>query len=299
MAGTSPPRVQFVVSGKFITLLLIGAAFLGCGYYWYSHQQKTQKRFTPPPYFVNRGPTVVRTCKHCVGLTGLKPQSEWGIGPPLEIPATEQRWFLAVEDPPTPVTVAGVLMLPVYPTLRDNPAFGFDESQILLVLYQNVQRMAAIEQPLEPPPVQPPPSPPPAATTPAAPINPAQPIAPISTAPATLDNPPPERYLGYWKNEDTRTRNVTRFLISAAQDNMFVVHAWGACMPVDCEWQETSNTSINQGVFLVLWDQGFCTRRWELSFEAAHLKMLEHVHYNDSRGDQENTEFFSRSSEAP
>jgi hypothetical protein len=57
-----------------------------------------------------------------------------------------------VEDPPAPVEVAGVLMLPVHPALGDNPALGFDKTQVLLVLYQSVQRMAAIEQPSPPPP---------------------------------------------------------------------------------------------------------------------------------------------------
>lgn len=144
--------MQFVVSGKFIALFLIAAGLLGGGCYWYLKQQQVQQRFRTPPYFVNRGASIIRPCKQCLALGTLKVQSAWKIGQPTEIPATDQRWFLAVEDPPTPVEVSGVLMLPVHPTLSGNPALGFDKNQVQLVLYQGLQRMAAIEQPSPPAP---------------------------------------------------------------------------------------------------------------------------------------------------
>ena len=147
MSGVSPlPRVQFVVSGKFLILLLIAGALLGGGYYWYTQQQEPQKRFRTPPYFVNRGPAVFRLCQHCLGLDRLTPKTEWGVGAPAEIPATEQRWFLAVEDPPLPVEISGVLMLPVYPAQGDNPALGFDRTRVWLVLFQSLQRMPELTQ---------------------------------------------------------------------------------------------------------------------------------------------------------
>lgn len=92
MAAASPARVQFVISGKFIALLLVAVGLLGGDYHWYSQQQQAQKRFHNPPYFVNRYATIVRPCQLCLGLDQLKPQSEWKVGPPTEISATEQRW---------------------------------------------------------------------------------------------------------------------------------------------------------------------------------------------------------------
>jgi hypothetical protein len=203
MPDTSPPRVQFVISGKFIALLLIACALLAAGYYWYNRQQLAQQHvaqirehFKAPPYFVNSGTSVVRSCYQCFGEGRLKPQVGWKVSPPKEIPDTEHRWFMAVEDPPVPVTVSGVLMLPVHPAWRDNPAFGFDLGRVELVLYQNLQRMNYIEQPPAavpaPPPAVEPPAPP-VSTDPAPVVPPSQPEAPTQTDPPPQPNadPPP------------------------------------------------------------------------------------------------------------
>jgi len=157
-SGTTPARVQFVVSGKFIALLLLSCALLGGGYYWYNRQlqvdehfSQVRQRFESPPYFVNRGASVIRSCQQCLDVGKLKPQAEWKVGPPKEISGTEQHWFLAAENPPLPVTVSGVLMLPVFSTFHENPALGFNQTRVVLVLYQNLERKPWIEQP--PPPV--------------------------------------------------------------------------------------------------------------------------------------------------
>ena len=279
MPTASPPRVQFVISGIFIALLLVAAGLLGGGYYWYSEQQQAQRRFHTPPYFVNRGATISRPCKRCLALDKLKAQAEWNVGSADEIPATEQRWFLAVEDPPTPVVVSGVLMLPVYAASRDNPAFGFDQTRVLLVLYQNLQRMGSIEQ-------LPPPPQPPAAAPPAHP---------------PAGDPPPDTsaqlpYLGEWKNEDPATRSVTRFSITG-DANKLLVHAWGKCQPVDCDWKEIG-ASVTDGGLSVVWDFGTITKTWKLSQESdGRLKLSEHSHYTDARTDRDETGLFIRSSE--
>jgi hypothetical protein len=279
MSADSPPRVQFVISGKFVTLLVVAATLLGGGYYWYSDQQKAEKRFHTPPYFINRGATVSRPCNRCFASDKLKAQSEWSVGSPVDIPSTEQRWFLAVEDPPTPVVFAGVLMLPVHPTLRDNPAFGFDQTRVLLVLYQNLQRMGLIEQL--------PPAPQPPITVP-----PAQPPA---------SDPPPDTsaqspFLGKWKNEDPTTRSVTRFSIAADADRL-LVHAWGRCQPEDCDWKEVGASATDDGLSVV-WDFGTITKIWKLSQERdGRLKLSEHSHYTDARTDRDEISLFIRSTE--
>jgi hypothetical protein len=279
ISDTPPARVQFVVSGKFIALLLLGAGLLGGGYYWYSEQQQAQKRFHTPPYFINRGATISRPCNRCLALDKLKAQSEWSVGSPVEIPSTEQRWFLAAEDPPTPVVVSGVLMLPVYPTLRDNPAFGFDQTRVLLVLYQNLQRMGSIE------PLPSPPQPPVAAP-------PAQP-PPSDPPPETSAQSP---FLGNWENEDPATRSVTRFSIVSDADKL-VVHAWGKCQPTDCDWREVG-ANVTDGGMSVVWDFETITKIWKLSQESdGRLKLSEHSHYTDGRTDRDETSLFIRSPE--
>ena len=274
MSTASTPRVQFVISATFLVLLLVAAGLLAGGYYWYSQQQETQKRLRTPPYFINRGPAVFRLCQHCLGLDKLTPKTEWNVGAPSEIPATEQRWFLAVEDPPLPVEVAGVLMLPVYPAQGDNPALGFDRTRVWLVLFQSLQRMPELTQ-LPPPPT------------------PAQPPPP---GPPPVDTPAPSPYLGDWKNEDTETRSVARFSVANEQGKL-VVHAWGKCSPDDCDWGEAAATVTDHGLSAV-WEQQPATRNWELSLESdGRLKLSMHSHYADSRADSDETAYFIRSSE--
>ena len=274
MPATPPARVQFVVSGKCITLLLIAGVLLVAGSLWYFQEQHVQQRFHIPPYFTNHGSTVVRTCNHCLDLDKLKPQADWELGGVEEIPASEQRWFLAVEDPPLPVEVAGVLMLPVHPAVSANPALGFDRTQALLVLFQGLRRMPDLVQPA-PPPV------------------PAEPPAP---SPPPTDRPGTAQFLGEWKNEDPETRSVTRISVTDEQGKL-VVHAWGKCFPTDCDWSEAEATATGQELS-VFWDQKFATRRWELSLESdGRLKVSEHSHYSDARGDRDETSYFVRGAE--
>jgi hypothetical protein len=275
MPADSPPRVQFVVSGKFLIFLLLATGLLSGGYYWHTRQVQahelflqTQERFKTPPYFVNRGATVIRPCKRCVELGKLKPEPEWQIGPPTEVPATEQRWFLAAEDPPLPVEVAGVLMLPAHPALGDNPALGFDRTRVLLVLFQGLQRMTELAQ-LPPPP---PPNHPPADTAALSP------------------------YLGDWKNEDPNTRGTTRFSVAEDQGKL-VVHAWGKCVPSDCDWKDAEASLTDEGLS-PMWNFGFATSTWQLSPESdERLKQSRHTHYPDGRTDQDDTAYFIRPTE--
>lgn len=282
----APPRVQFLISGKFIVLFLLAVSLLGSGYYWYTRQEEaqerqnlTRERFKTPPYFVNRGASVMRSCQQCLDAGRLKSQGDgWRVGSPKEIPADEQRWFVAVEDPPVPVTVSGVLMLPVYPALRDDPAFGFDQSRVILVLYQNLQRMPWIQQL---PSVQP------------IVVATAQPSAPQSPQAAASQGQSP--FVGDWKNDDSQTQGVTRFSVAGSSPDELTVHPWGKCAPVDCDWKESSAT-VSNDILSVLWDRGFATCAWWVSRETdGRLRVSEHIHFADGRKDVYATRFFSRS----
>ena len=293
MLGPATARVQFLISGKVGVLFLLAVSSLGLGYYWYAEQQETLKRqeetrarFKAPPYFINLGESVIRSCQRCLDLGKLKPQSEWRVGPPKEIPREEQRWFMSVEDPALPTPVAGVLMLAVFATLGDDPILGFDQGHVWLVLYQSLQRMPAIQQlpALQPTAV--------ASTQPAPAPEATEPTPGI---PAVVSQERPW-YIGDWKNDDSETRGVTRFSIARAPDGL-TLHAWGKCSPVDCDWKETAAT-VSNDVLSVLWDKGFASCAWRVSQESdGRLKVSEHIHFNDGRRDVDATRFFSRSSE--
>jgi hypothetical protein len=205
---------------------------------------------------------------------------------PQEIPATEQRWFLAVEDPPMPVTVSGVLMLPVHPALEDNPVFGFDQSKVLLVLYQNLERKQAVEQPAAPAPDPPPPQPTPDDANREEASSPASELL-------NLRSP----FVGDWKNTDPSSQSLTRVLITGA--DQLVVHPWGKCQPSDCDWGPAPGISLPpaDGSFVVVWDQKFAFHTLLLSLEEdGRLKVSLKTHFTDNSGrrDLEITEFFTK-----
>lgn len=296
------PRVQLVVSGKFIALFLIAAALLGGGLYWHNQQleiqerfEQVQARFKAPPYFVNRGSTVLRSCQHCLEAGKLKPQVTWKVGAPQEIPATEQRWLLAVEDPPTPVTVAGVLMLPLYPALQENPAFGFDQTHLVLVVYQDLERKPRIEQ-LPPP-------------QPAAPpvVDPPKPAAaPESDGEDAAASEPATRpswqavYAGDWKNLDPPAAGLTRLLITSEGDKL-LVHAWQKCLPVDCDWGKATVEPSAQHLVIV-WIHKDANRHLEVFPENANgLRASLHTRYFDkvNHADTEIVSYLIRATEAP
>jgi hypothetical protein len=277
------PKVHFVVSERFLGLTVIGVFLIGAGYVWHLRlleeegiRQQTEQRLKPPPYFVSRGATVVRSCRGCSQSGSLTPQSAWQIGPSQEIPANEVRWLLAVEDPPLPIQVGGVLMLPVYPAFTDDPAKGFDQTAVQLAVYQNLQRMYSFEIVQPPAPI---PSPPP-------------PLPPPSTPPAAnLEER--KDYLGEWRNVDAQTRGITRFTI-VADDGRFVAHAWGRCFPDECDWGETDATTSETGLSTI-WRLHGSKQTWALTFQPdGRIKLAQHIHSTDSVIERDDEAFFVR-----
>ena len=284
------PRVQFVVSGKFLALLLVATGLVGGGYYWQQRLQQNQERYSTPPYFINRGAVVMRPCKNCIDSGKLKPQGDWKVGPPIESSATDPpQWFLALEDPPVPVKYAGVLMLPAHPTIRNNnPAFGFDQSRLLLVLYQNLERRPWIEQLPAPPPAEK--------------FSAVETVEPAAEAPEETASgetaPEPQQQTapslaGMWKNQDPHTRSLTR--LNILQGELFI-HAWGSCQPSECDWGEAA-LRRDGDTLVVRWDQGFVVRNQTLFLtEDGRLNSTTSSHYVDQSGraDQTETEYFIR-----
>lgn len=259
MPDDSPPRVQFVISGKFVALLLTALALLGGGYYWYIRQQQVelrsaqiQERFKTPPYFVNHGVSVIRPCRGCLADGVLKPQTEWKIGESEEIPDAEQRWYLAVEDPPAPMTVSGVLMLPAYAAIRNNPALGFDQSSVVLVLFQSLQRMNRIESPPPASPVGPAGDDSPA-KTPAAEPGPQQPdVTPlpiVGTEPAAPAAP-------------TSHPETPRLLAPIAAVNSTSKQTWRVTLTPDADWFDTGIPLIAEMTVYIRPDPGSTIAKW-------------------------------------
>lgn len=175
-------RVQFVISGPFLLLLLLSAGFMTAGFWLYTHPPPPPPAPPNPTYYVNRTLTAVRTCYLCSGIDGkLKPQQQWKLGWATDIPAGEQWWFAPVEDSPTVVKVEGIPMLAVHPAREnDKPWDGFDQGRVLLVVFQDLEPRFSIDHATPPPAApaseQPPPSTLPDSST-------AETSPPTSTAP--------------------------------------------------------------------------------------------------------------------
>jgi cytochrome c biogenesis protein CcmG/thiol:disulfide interchange protein DsbE len=104
---------------------------------------------------------------------------------------------------------------------------------------------------------------------------------------------------GTWVNQQ-ETRGVTR--VSVRQDGgRTIVHAWGACHPTDCDWGE-ADADLWNGVPMVIWKQGFATRRMQL-VPVPDGRMIVGVEseYQDGSGrkDPGHAEFFARRDVAP
>jgi hypothetical protein len=151
MSGGTP-RIQFVISGPFLLLLLLAAGFMAAGFWLYTHQSPPPQPQTPP-YYVNRTTTAVRPCFQCIGADGkLKAPESWKFGKIIEIPEGQQWWFSPVEEHESPVRVDGILMLAVHPAAQnEKPWEGFDQRRVLLVVFQDLDARFSIEHPAPPP----------------------------------------------------------------------------------------------------------------------------------------------------
>ncbi|HXP83378.1 MAG TPA: hypothetical protein VN841_01580 [Bryobacteraceae bacterium] len=145
-------RIQFVISGPFLLLLLLAAGLETAGFWLYTHQPPPQPPQTPP-YYVNRTVTAVRPCFQCQGADGkLKPPESWKFGKTVEIPEGQQWWFSPVEEHELPVKVDGIPMLALHPAAQnDKPWEGFDQRRVLLVVFQDLDARFSIEHPAPPP----------------------------------------------------------------------------------------------------------------------------------------------------
>ena len=69
----------------------------------------------------------------------------------------------------------------------------------------------------------------------------------------------PNQIIGTWINQDPATRGITLLLIEE-QSGQLQVHAWGACVPTDCDWGMT-DLHFADGVATGVFDMGFAVER--------------------------------------
>jgi cytochrome c biogenesis protein CcmG, thiol:disulfide interchange protein DsbE len=101
---------------------------------------------------------------------------------------------------------------------------------------------------------------------------------------------------GSWINASSETRvGVTRVVIRT-ENNRTIVHVWGACQPIDCDWGEV-DADLWNGIPLAIWKQGFSTARMQLIPQPDGRMLLAYrSEYNDDSGrkDPGHAEFFTR-----
>src|ERR1700737_1029867 len=66
---------------------------------------------------------------------------------------------------------------------------------------------------------------------------------------------------GKWVNEH-ETGGVTQVIVRG-DGARTIVHAWGSCVPTDCDWGET-DADLWNGIPVAIWKHGFATTRMQL-----------------------------------
>jgi peroxiredoxin len=105
----------------------------------------------------------------------------------------------------------------------------------------------------------------------------------------------PDLLTGSWINEDRQNANVAQVVVRRDQ-NRTIVHGWGSCQPIYCDWGE-ADTELWNGIPMVIWKQGFSTTRMQLVPQPdGRLLLAYRSEYHDESGrtDAGHAEFFAR-----
>jgi len=103
-------------------------------------------------------------------------------------------------------------------------------------------------------------------------------------------------FAGTWKNVNTRTRGITKLVISV-KGRTATVHAWGKCRPRDCNWGTVSARYYKNNSLRATYRTKIATRSLVLTFKGkSRLKASVKTHYTDKSGrkDRRNTYTFKR-----
>jgi thiol-disulfide isomerase/thioredoxin len=106
---------------------------------------------------------------------------------------------------------------------------------------------------------------------------------------------PPDPLVGSWINQNPATPGITQVIVRRERDDL-LVHAWGKCVPEDCDWGETKITLFD-GLPVANWDHGFSVVKMELiRLPDQRLLVTYKSEYHDQSGRTGNdeAEFFLR-----
>lgn len=106
---------------------------------------------------------------------------------------------------------------------------------------------------------------------------------------------PTDPLAGSWINVNSATPNVSHVAVRH-ENNRIVVHVWGACQPIECDWGEV-DAELWNGIPMAIWKQGFATRRMQFIPQPDGRMLLAYrSEYNDDSGRKDNghAEFFTR-----
>jgi len=78
---------------------------------------------------------------------------------------------------------------------------------------------------------------------------------------------------GVWVNTDSSSRGVTKLAINT-RDDLYVIRAWGACSPSDCDWGTTNLHLLGDSVQDKNHPYGFAS--WKQSFSQTHCSLELH-----------------------
>ena len=132
---------------------------------------------------------------------------------------------------------------------------------------------------------------------PAGPVGPQGPAGPVG--PQGPAGPGYESiFIGTWINEDEGTSDITRIVIRANSQTIFV-HMWGACHPTDCDWgEETTDIADAYDNRLSLkWNFSFAIHTQVIYYlDYGRLKLDGHCHFidNSGRSDYDYTSYFAK-----
>jgi hypothetical protein len=104
-------------------------------------------------------------------------------------------------------------------------------------------------------------------------------------------------FTGEWTNENPKGA-ITRVSIEQRLDKA-IVHAWGACVPTDCDWgtAQTAASAANTGTLQVEWNPGFDIVHVRLTIgEGNRLEFRSQTHFTDKSGrpDYESVDYLVR-----
>ena len=103
-------------------------------------------------------------------------------------------------------------------------------------------------------------------------------------------------FAGTWKNVNTRTKGITKLVISV-KGRTATVHAWGKCRPKDCDWGTVRARYYKNNRLKAAYRTKIATRSLVLTFKGKNrLKASVKTHYTDKSGrkDRKNTYTFKR-----